>query len=147
MRCCMSTSISSRSSTTPSVIRRAMNCSSSSSDVIQARIRSTDVLGRLGGDEFGVLLERCDEARKRDRGRRRSIRNEVEDYRFDLAGLVRRISAAPSVSFSSIKDSQGRRRKGLMSAADVACYSAKEMGRNQVHFHRDSDASLYVTRR
>ncbi|MEJ2670218.1 MAG: hypothetical protein P8077_08265 [Gammaproteobacteria bacterium] len=30
----------------------------------------------------------------------------------------------------------------LMSSADVACYSAKDMGRNQVHFYRDSDASL-----
>ena len=29
-----------------------------------------------------------------------------------------------------------------MSSADVACYSAKDMGRNQVHFYRDSDASL-----
>ena len=31
---------------------------------------------------------------------------------------------------------------GLMSSADVACYSAKDMGRNQVHLYRDSDASL-----
>jgi EAL domain-containing protein (putative c-di-GMP-specific phosphodiesterase class I) len=29
-----------------------------------------------------------------------------------------------------------------MSAADVACYSAKDMGRNQVHVYMDSDASL-----
>ena len=30
----------------------------------------------------------------------------------------------------------------LMSSADVACYSAKDMGRNQVHLYKDSDASL-----
>ncbi|MCG8369023.1 MAG: EAL domain-containing protein, partial [Proteobacteria bacterium] len=30
----------------------------------------------------------------------------------------------------------------LMSSADVACYSAKDKGRNQVHFDRDSDASM-----
>jgi EAL domain-containing protein (putative c-di-GMP-specific phosphodiesterase class I) len=29
-----------------------------------------------------------------------------------------------------------------MSSADVACYSAKDMGRNKVHLYQDSDASL-----
>jgi len=29
-----------------------------------------------------------------------------------------------------------------MSSADVACYSAKDMGRNQVHLYRDTDASM-----
>ncbi|MDX1405962.1 MAG: GGDEF domain-containing phosphodiesterase, partial [Woeseiaceae bacterium] len=29
----------------------------------------------------------------------------------------------------------------VMSSADVACYSAKDMGRNQIHLYRDSDAS------
>ena len=30
----------------------------------------------------------------------------------------------------------------VMSSADVACYSEKDMGRNQVHLYEDSDASL-----
>jgi diguanylate cyclase (GGDEF)-like protein/PAS domain S-box-containing protein len=30
----------------------------------------------------------------------------------------------------------------VMSSADVACYSAKDMGRNQIHLYRDSDASM-----
>ena len=31
---------------------------------------------------------------------------------------------------------------GIMSSADVACYSAKDMGRNQIHLYQDSDASM-----
>ena len=31
----------------------------------------------------------------------------------------------------------------VMSSADVACYSAKDMGRNRVHLYKDSDGSVH----
>ena len=107
------------------------------SEIVQSNIRSTDVLARLGGDEFGILLERCDDARTMEVAE--AIRGAVEGYRFEWKD-----------SFSSIRCSIGvvmvtsdnADVAGIMSSADVACYSAKDNGRNKVHLYRDSDASL-----
>ena len=107
------------------------------SELIQTKVRSTDLLARLGGDEFGIFLERCSEARAIQVAE--SIRSAVEGHRFEWKD-----------SFTSVRCSIGvvlvggdnADVAGLMSSADVACYSAKDMGRNQVHLYRDSDASL-----
>jgi len=107
------------------------------SELLQNNIRSTDVLARLGGDEFGILLERCTEDRATEVAE--VIRSAVEEYRFEWQdaftsvrcsiGVVMVAHDCPNVAT-------------IMSSADVACYSAKDMGRNQIHLYQDSDASL-----
>ncbi|MET0292249.1 MAG: EAL domain-containing protein [Steroidobacteraceae bacterium] len=98
--------------------------------LLQGRVRATDVIARLGGDEFGVLLQGCpdDEARKIAE----SIRSAVRDYRFlwnensmsigASIGLVRITRETESVAT-------------VLSAADIACYAAKDSGRNRVHVY------------
>jgi len=106
-------------------------------EIVHSEIRSSDVLARLGGDEFGVLMERCSEERAVEVAE--SIRSAVEEFRFEW-----------KESFTSVRCSVGvvivtdevDDVATLMSSADVACYSAKDMGRNQVHLYKDSDASL-----
>jgi diguanylate cyclase (GGDEF)-like protein/PAS domain S-box-containing protein len=107
------------------------------SERIQANIRSTDVLARLGGDEFGILLERCDEQRALEVAE--AIRCSVEGYRFEWQDSFTTIRCSIGVV---IVTSENADVAGLMSSADVACYSAKDMGRNQIHLYKDSDASL-----
>ncbi len=107
------------------------------SEVVQAQIRSTDVFARLGGDEFGILLERCDETRAMEVAE--AIRNAIEGYRFEWKESFTTVRASIGVVMVSSEDDEVA---SLMSSADVACYSAKDMGRNQVHLYRDSDASL-----
>ena len=107
------------------------------SELVQANIRTTDTLARLGGDEFGILLERCGEERAMEVAE--SIRSAVEAHRFDWKDAfmsVRCSIGVIPVNFES-KDVAT-----LMSFADVACYSAKDMGRNQSHLYQDSDASV-----
>jgi len=98
--------------------------------LLQARVRASDTIARLGGDEFGILLEACagDQARKIAE----SIRAAVRDYRFVWNDNAMSIGA--SIGLVPI----GRETESvasLMSAADIACYSAKGSGRNRVHVY------------
>ena len=107
------------------------------SDIVQAQIRSTDVFARLGGDEFGILLERCDEERAVQVAE--AIRGSVEGYRFEWQDSFTTVRVSIGVVMVTAEDDNVA---NLMSSADVACYSAKDMGRNQVHLYKDSDAAL-----
>jgi diguanylate cyclase (GGDEF)-like protein len=97
-------------------------------------IRGSDLLSRLGGDEFGVLLWGCDEDKARQIAEH--IRQRVADFRFVWSD--REFSVGVSIGlvvltpeFLSITD--------VMSAVDIACYVAKDHGRNQVHVYTQED--------
>jgi diguanylate cyclase (GGDEF)-like protein/PAS domain S-box-containing protein len=106
-------------------------------EMLQNNIRSTDILARLGGDEFGILLERCNEQRAVDVAE--AIRSAVEAHRFVWQGAFTNVRCSIGVVMID-KDSSSVAT--VMSSADVACYSAKDMGRNQVHLYQHSDASV-----
>lgn len=106
------------------------------SDQIQTRIRTTDLFARLGGDEFGILLERCSEARAIEVAE--DIREMVEGYRFEWQDSFTAVRCSIGIVMIT---SENADVAGVMSSADVACYSAKDMGRNQIHLYRDSDVS------
>ncbi len=107
------------------------------SNIVQENIRSTDILARLGGDEFGVLLERCDEQRAIEVAE--SIRQAIEEHRFTWQGAFTNVRCSIGVV---IVTHESPSVASVMSSADVACYSAKDTGRNQIHLYRDSDASV-----
>jgi diguanylate cyclase (GGDEF)-like protein/PAS domain S-box-containing protein len=107
------------------------------SEIVHTKIRSTDVLARLGGDEFGILLERCNEKRALEVAE--SIRGAIEGFRFEWQDSITTIRCSIGVVMVSKENADVA---SLMSSADVACYSAKDNGRNQVHLYRNSDASL-----
>jgi diguanylate cyclase (GGDEF)-like protein/PAS domain S-box-containing protein len=99
--------------------------------VLQSRVRVGDTLARLGGDEFGILLQNCplDHALRVAEGLRQAIR----DYRFVWQDGV----SAVGVSIGIVEiTSETPTVAGVMSAADVACYSAKDQGRNRVQLYK-----------
>jgi diguanylate cyclase (GGDEF)-like protein/PAS domain S-box-containing protein len=104
--------------------------------LLQTRVRANDVLARLGGDEFGVLLEYCtpDQAlRIAD-----SLRQAIRDLRFQWGTNTMQIGA--SIGIVQI-DQQTETVATLLSAADIACYSAKDGGRNRVQVYDPASAS------
>jgi diguanylate cyclase (GGDEF)-like protein/PAS domain S-box-containing protein len=106
------------------------------SEVLQGNIRSSDVLARLGGDEFGILLERCTEDHAMEVAE--AIRSAVEAYRFEWQDAFTNIRC--SIGVVMVTD-ENPSVASVMSSADVACYSAKDTGRNQIHLYQDGDPS------
>ena len=105
------------------------------STVLQNQIRQNDLLARLGGDEFGVLLEGCDEENSYKIANK--LRNAVQDFRFGWQNQTFKIGV--SIGIAKITGTEAK-AANVLSAADSACYVAKEQGRNRVHFH-ETDAS------
>jgi len=104
--------------------------------LLQARVRSSDTIARLGGDEFGILLDSC--ASEQALKIAESIRGAIRDYRF--VWKEDSMSIGASIGLVPIRtDTQSV--ASLMSAADIACYAAKESGRNRVHVYDRLDHS------
>ena len=100
-------------------------------------IRSGDTLARLGGDEFGVLLLSCPlEPAKRIAN---EMRQAISDFRFAWAEQT--FSIGVSIGIVMIT-SESESVEKVLSAADTACYAAKEAGRNNVKvFSADEGAT------
>jgi Amt family ammonium transporter len=102
------------------------------SELMGNEIRSTDVLSRLGGDEFGILLHDCslEYALKLAE----TIKQKVAKFRFSWEQSLFNIGV--SIGVRNI-DKLNTDVDKIMSDADMACYSAKENGRNQVYLADD----------
>ncbi len=92
-------------------------------DVLQETLRGADVAARYGGEEFAILLPQTSSEEAAQIGER--IRSRIESSAFPGRQVTVSIGiAACSNEIDSPKD--------LISAADVALYSAKNNGRNNV---------------
>ncbi|HZX69567.1 MAG TPA: EAL domain-containing protein, partial [Rhodanobacter sp.] len=105
------------------------------STVMREQLRGVDVLARLGGDEFGVLLTHVANRDEAERVAER-LRRCIDGYVFIWEQRSYMISASIG---GVIIDHSGAVAKDLLSQADSACYMAKEMGRNRVHFYAERD--------
>jgi diguanylate cyclase (GGDEF)-like protein/PAS domain S-box-containing protein len=101
---------------------------------LKHELRAADVLARLGGDEFGILL--ANKAQQSALKVAESIRRRVSELRFLWEGNV--FSTNVSIGVLSLTESLATVGDAL-SAADQACYLAKDNGRNRVQFYRPDD--------
>ncbi len=105
--------------------------------LLASMLRDKDVLARLGGDEFGLLLRDCSsaEARRLVDEIAEAIRNfrfSWHDRLFSIGvsgGLVPITQDSPDLA-------------SLLSAADAACYVAKESGANRIHDYQPGDKAV-----
>jgi diguanylate cyclase (GGDEF)-like protein len=95
-------------------------------DVLREGTRSIDVLGRLGGEELGVLLPGADLEVAASVAER--LRQAIESTK--VPWKKTEIGITVSIGVAAWQTGQGP--DGLIEASDVALYAAKERGRNQV---------------
>jgi len=112
------------------------------SSLLQSQVTERDTLARLGGDEFGLLLNyySLDEAHKKAI----ELCNLVRDFRFTWEEKV--FSVGVSIGLVAI-DHKALDLATVLSAADAACYAAKNQGRNRVHLYQADDQDLIQQRR
>ncbi len=96
-------------------------------DILRERVRATDIVARLSGDEFAVLMQQTDTAGALQLG---------EDLRAQVAEGVPTGSEAEPASISvgiTMFDGQGGAgSEAVLLAADQAMYQAKKEGRNRI---------------
>ncbi len=100
-------------------------------------LRETDIIGRLGGDEFGVILPR----------------SHLDNAQRVAANLLTTLSSLPvelGRHFTSVSASigivmfptHGDLSSDLLAKADAAMYTAKDRGRNRAHTYSEGDEGL-----
>ena len=104
---------------------------------LHGKVRTSDVLARLGGDEFGVILNDCDVDTAY--GLADGLRRMVRDFRF--VWQERSFDIGVSIGLVPITAESGSMTE-MLSAADSACYVAKDYGRNRVHIYQPDDDAL-----
>ncbi len=102
--------------------------------ILSGMFRERDTLARIGGDEFGLLLDNC----PLDRAQliAQTVVNNIREHRFHWEGRTYQIGVSIGLT-PIIAESQDTTQ--LLTQADVACYIAKEMGRNRVHIYERED--------
>jgi diguanylate cyclase (GGDEF)-like protein/PAS domain S-box-containing protein len=105
--------------------------------LIKEQVRDSDFVARLGGDEFGTLLIGCplDKAQQIAS----DICNAVANYRFVWQDKIFNIGI--SVGLVEVSHSSGN-LQDVISAADSACYVAKQRGRGQIHVYSARDETV-----
>ena len=105
--------------------------------VLRQSIRETDCLARLGGDEFGVLLTRCELNEAYDVAR--EISASIREL--EVISASKQLNVTASIGIASMtRETEGI--VGILAAAEIACKSAKEAGRDGIQVFAKDNTTL-----
>ncbi|WP_242057884.1 MULTISPECIES: EAL domain-containing protein [Nostoc] len=105
-------------------------------------LRSYDILARLGGDEFGIIFNNCSLETALlicDR-----LREAAQNFRF-VWKQEKIFNLSVSIGLVAI-DADTDNTNTALSAADAACYLAKNQGSNRIHVYQANDLELVKQR-
>jgi diguanylate cyclase (GGDEF)-like protein len=110
--------------------------------IMRERVRTTDIVARLSGDEFAVLMPQTDTTGALQLGE--DLRAQVAEQA--TAGLDVR-GATISVGITMFGGERGIGAEAVLASADQAMYRAKEEGRNQIALFEEPDEFQRLRRR
>jgi diguanylate cyclase (GGDEF)-like protein len=103
---------------------------------LSASVREADTVGRLGGDEFGILIQKVSTENDAAVVARKVVT--ALSKPFSVQGLILMIGASVGVTvFPEENDTYDT----VLSRADIAMYEAKAKGRSRYQFFAGSDSS------
>ncbi|MEM6255289.1 MAG: EAL domain-containing protein [Cyanobacteria bacterium P01_D01_bin.156] len=105
------------------------------------QLRADDVLARIGGDEFGIILHSC--SLDNAIGLMDKLLHTIQGFRFVWHDSTFSIGA--SAGLVEINQECGD-INSVLGAADAACFAAKNRGRNCFHVYRANDEVLATQR-
>jgi diguanylate cyclase (GGDEF)-like protein len=103
------------------------------SQELKANTRQSNICGRLGGEEFLLILTHVD--RKQAEIPIERIRQHFQMQEFSFEGKIAKVTA--SFGVAGFRGSAPSEFSSLLSRADAALYAAKSKGRNRVEFEPD----------
>ncbi len=107
--------------------------------VLQATLREGELLARIGGDEFAVLLENC--SADYAHASATQLRDAVQMWQFEWGEKAFQVGVSVGVvSISQLAPGLS----AILSEADTACFTAKEQGRNRVFAFHDPSTNQYM---
>jgi len=105
--------------------------------IIQSCIRDNDVLGRLSGDEFGLILKNC--SLKNAKKIAQSITTMITEMGFKWDDCDYRLGISIGINPLDIntQDATDAIRK-----ADLACYTAKNQSKDHIYVYEEQNSEL-----
>ncbi len=100
------------------------------SDFLKTNLRETDIFGRLGGDEFILIIPQCDAMSAYKFVER--IREKIENHSFDK-------NAHMTFSAGVCSYVPGQTVSDIINCADRALYESKDLGRNRVSLFKSEN--------
>jgi diguanylate cyclase (GGDEF)-like protein len=110
--------------------------------ILRERVRATDVVARLSGDEFAVLMPQTDTEGALQLGE--DLRHEVAD---GLSSHSEQGEATISVGITMFGGQEGAGAEAVLVAADEAMYRAKAEGRNRIAIFQGTEEHGRAVRR
>jgi diguanylate cyclase (GGDEF)-like protein len=107
--------------------------------ICQKQIRGSDYIGRLGGEEFGIVLSNTNAIQAYDIAER--IRQSIESAPCSVDGHI--IHPTVSIGIAEVTSNISH-VKELLVQADKAMYYSKQTGRNQVTLYHDNLPDMKV---
>ena len=100
-------------------------------------IRGDDILSRLGGDEFGLILKNCTQQGALKITEK--ISDVISEMKFNWEGCDYNLGVSIGINPLS-KNSQDA--SDAIRKADLACYAAKDQGKSHIYVYEEEDSEL-----
>ena len=106
-------------------------------ELLKSKLRKTDILCRIGGEEFVALCKRADKQAAQDIAE--NLRYAVEHATMDYGDTAINITISIGIATVTNKSNE-RERNNLYRYADISLYHSKDSGRNRVTHYDDLNA-------